>query len=103
MRERDVAECAEGCPRQRHPKDVPLDHGDVGLSMEPATKGVRERRVEFDGHNVACGQRQGFRESPGSGSDLDDQIIGLDGRHGDQITGERAAPKEVLAARPSFV
>ena len=99
MRKGHVAERAEGPIGKLNLEEISLDDDDVRSVSVPVSELRGEASVQFDGDDLASRLRQNVGESPGSGSNLDDQITRGRSSLADDLVDNWAATKKVLPAR----
>jgi hypothetical protein len=57
-----------------------------------------ELGIDLDGHDTRAGAYERRREDTGPGTEVENEVVGLNARSANQLRGELATPEKVLAA-----
>jgi hypothetical protein len=79
--------------------DVALHDLDAGVSTEPSSQDIGVASVQLDRDHTRSRVREGIRDAPATGADLQDEIGGVHPGLIDQFTGDVRAAEEVPTAR----
>ncbi len=94
--ERNVSHDLVGDTGQPKTQEVGSHDRDAVVAQEARAKRLGQRSVELYRYDLTATARQFSSEDTTARSDLDDQIVSLDGSLGDQAGRKRPAPQEVL-------
>ena len=95
----EIGDGSKGLARARPSKHVDFNHPYVVRRGETAAELSSESRVRLDRKDPGTRSSKGACQDAGTGADLDDEVAGRDGSFADELGGEPAATKKMLAKR----